>query len=124
MLTAPVTYDLDGRVFRSVGNSPNGEVNAETRFLYRQTGDLVTATYRGGPVVDGHLIARMLPDGSLDMRYHHVNDRGDLMVGTCRSKPERLPDGRLRFHEEWQWLTGDCSAGRSIIEELPAETPS
>ena len=119
-----MNYDLDGRVFQSVWNSPNGEVSGETRFHYRQAGDLVTATYRGGQIVEGHLIARMLPGGSLDMRYHHLNDRGELMVGTCRSKPERLPDGRLRFHEEWQWLTGDCSAGRSIIEELSEATLS
>jgi hypothetical protein len=118
-----VIYDLDGRVFQSVSNSRNGDVNGETRFHYRQAGDLVTATYRGGPVVEGHLIARMLPDGSLDMRYHHLNDRGELMLGTCRSTPERLPDGRLRFHEHWQWLAGDRSSGRSIIEEL-SEDPA
>jgi len=114
-----VIYSLDGKVFRSIGNSDNGDVDGETRFQYRQIGNLVTATYSGGSVVEGHLIALMLPDGSLDMRYHHVNIRGDLMLGTCRSIPERLPDGRLRLHEEWQWLSGDRSSGRSVIEEVP-----
>jgi hypothetical protein len=111
-------YDLDGKIFRSVTNSDNGEVGRETRFHYRQTGDIVTATYAGGSIVDGHLIATVGPGGVLDMRYHHVNDRGELMVGTCRSTPEQLPDGRLRFHEEWQWLSGDRSAGQSTIEEV------
>jgi len=114
-----VIYSLDGKIFRSIGNSDNGDVDGETRFHYRQSGHLVTATYSGGTVVEGHLIALMLPDGSLDMRYHHVNIRGDLMLGTCRSVPERLPDGRLRLHEEWQWLSGDRSSGRSVIEEVP-----
>ena len=31
---------------------------------------------------------------------------------------ERLPDGRLRFKESWQWLSGDRSAGTSEIEEV------
>lgn len=115
-----MTYDLDGKIFRSIDNSENGEVGSETRFHYRQVGDLVTATYRGGSIVEGHLIAKVGPGGVLDMRYHHVNDRGELMLGTCRSTPERLSDGRLRFHEEWQWLSGDLSFGHSVVEEVPS----
>lgn len=113
-----MTYDLEGKVFRSVTNTANGDVGRETRFHYRQSGDLVTATYEGGGIVAGHLLAKVLATGELDMRYHHVNDRGELMVGTCRSTPERLADGRLRFHEAWQWLSGDRSSGRSVIEEV------
>ena len=113
-----MTYDLDGKTFRSIGNSANGDVSGDTRFHYRQVGDLVTASYRGGNIVEGHLIAKVQAGGWLDMRYHHVNDRGELMLGTCRSTPERLPDGRLRFHEEWQWLSGDLSSGRSVVEEV------
>jgi hypothetical protein len=40
------------------------------------------------------------------------------MLGTCRSTPERLSDGRLRFTARWQWLTGDLSSGSSAIEEV------
>jgi hypothetical protein len=110
--------NLDGRTFRSVSNTDNGEVSARTLFHYRQSGAVVTADYSGGTIVAGHLIARMLDDGRLDMRYHHLNDQGELMLGTCLSTPERLADGRLRFKEEWQWLSGDQSAGYSEIEEV------
>ena len=110
-------YNLEGKVFRSVSNSGGGEVGADTLFHYHQAADIVTAEYSGGRVVTGHLIARVLPDGRLDMRYHHVNDKGDLMLGTCLSTPERLPDGRLRFKEQWRWLSGDLSSGYSEIEE-------
>lgn len=111
-------YNLDGLVFRSVSNTPNGEVGEATRFYYRQIGDVVTATYQGNGIVEGHLIAKVLVTGQLDMRYHHLNAHGEFKLGTCLSTPERLEDGRLRFHEEWQWLTGDMSSGRSIIEEV------
>jgi hypothetical protein len=111
-------FDLDGKAFRSVSNTGNGEVGAETRFHYRQTGDLVTASYQGGEIVLGHLIATMTPDGLLDMRYHHLNVKGELMAGKCLSTPRLLPDGRLRISEEWQWLSGDMSSGRSEIEEI------
>ena len=111
-------YNLEGKVFRSISNTNNGEVGADTLFYYRQAGDIVTADYRGGHIRVGHLIATVLADGQLDMRYHHPNDKGDFMLGTCRSTPERLPDGRLRFKETWQWLSGDMSSGSSEIEEV------
>jgi hypothetical protein len=118
-----VEYNLEGKVFRSVSNTGNGDVDAETVFHYRQTADIVTADYSGGCIVAGHLIARMLAGGRLDMRYHHLNDKGDFMLGKCLSIPERLPDGRLRFKEEWQWLSGDRSSGYSEIEEVAPSTP-
>ena len=111
-------YNLDGKVFRSVSNTDNGEVGAETRFHYRQAGEIVTADYRGGTIVIGHLIAKIIAGGQLDMRYHHLNDKGDFMLGTCISTPERLADGRLRFKEQWQWLSGDGSSGYSEVEEV------
>ena len=111
-------YNLDGKVFRAVSNTDNGDVDAETRFHYRQRDDIVTADYTGGGIVSGHLIARVLADGRLDMRYHHLNDRGEFMLGKCTSTPVSLPDGRLRFKEEWQWLSGDLSSGYSEIEEV------
>jgi hypothetical protein len=111
-------YNLEGKIFRSVSNTDNGEVRADTRFHYRQSGDIVTADYSGGGILVGHLIARVLAGGQLDMRYHHLNDRGDFMLGKCLSTPQRLPDGRLRFSEQWQWLSGDMSSGSSEIEEV------
>lgn len=111
-------YNLEGKVFRSVSNTDNGEVNADTLFHYRQDGDIVTADYSGGGIVAGHLIAKVLADGRMDMRYHHLNADGDFMLGKCLSTPERLPDGRLRFKEQWQWLSGDMSSGYSEIEEV------
>jgi len=111
----PISYD--GRQFRSVPNTANGDVSDATRFEYRQRGDVVWATYEGGGVRLGTLVASVGDDGSLDMRYAHVNASGELMTGECRSTPEVLSDGRLRLHERWRWTSGDGSAGTSVIEE-------
>ena len=40
--------DYDGRTFAAVENAANGDVDAGTRFHYRQAGDLVWADYAGG----------------------------------------------------------------------------
>lgn len=113
---ASVSYE--GRRFRSVENSGTGEVGPETVFAYRQSGDVVSATYEGGGVRSGVLIAKVDSEGNLDARYAHVNASGGLMTGECRTTPEVLPDGRLRLHEEWRWTSGDGSSGRSVVEEI------
>jgi hypothetical protein len=112
-----VSYD--GLAFRSLEN-PDGEVDGETRFLYRQRGNRVWATYRGGAIAFGTLVAAAAGDGRLDMRYQHVNRAGDWREGQCQSTPERLPDGRLRLRESWQWTAGAVGRGESTVEQVAA----
>ena len=116
-----MNISYDGRIFKPISNSSTGEVGDETLFHYHQNGDNVWAEYSGGQIRFGTLIAKVLDDGSLDMRYQHVNTNGELMTGICVSTPEPLPDGRLRLHEKWQWTSGDLSSGESVIEEIPAK---
>lgn len=108
----------DGKRFASVANTPNGEVTGDTVFDYRQRGDVVWAEYEGGMIRKGTLVAVVGADGALDMRYQHVNVKGELMTGACRSTPEVLADGRIRLHEAWLWTSGDRSSGTSIVEEV------
>lgn len=116
------TIDYDGRRFRATENTDNGEVSNETLFDYRQEGAIVWATYRGGAVRFGTLLAEMDAQGHLDMRYQHLNTDGTWKTGICTSSPEVLPDGRLRLHERWRWTCGDASEGTSILEETIDET--
>lgn len=110
--------DYDNRRFVSVNNSASGEVSAETVFYYRQKNDLVWAEYQGGEIVFGSLIAKTDNQGNLEMRYQHLNTKGELMTGKCSSSPEILPDGRIRLYEKWRWTSGDLSSGESVIEEV------
>ena len=111
-------FDYDGRRFRAVENSGSGEVGGETVFAYWQAGDLVWATYSGGAIRLGHLVALMGENGELEMRSHHVNAAGDLQTGVCHSVPSVLPDGRYQLAETWQWTSGDRSRGTSLLEEI------
>ena len=107
-----------GKTFRSVSNTANGEVSTETLFHYQQQADIVTATYSGGGILLGNLIAKVASDGTLDMRYQHLNQDYELMTGRCTSVPEMLDNGKLRLHERWQWTSGDGSSGESVVEEV------
>lgn len=111
-------FNLEGKIFHSVSNSDNGEVDSDTLFHYHQDGEIISADYYGGRIIKGHLIGKMLKTGQLDFRYHHINKDLQLMAGKCLSTPELLPDGRIKFIEKWQWLSGDNSLGQSVIEEI------
>ena len=104
--------------FRSVSNSENGEVSEETIFHYLQEGNVLTSTYSGGQIIQGHLIALVDDEGNINMRYHQVNAKNELMTGVCQSKPEIMPNGKIRLHEFWHWTSGDQSVGSSILEEV------
>lgn len=104
--------------FRPVSNTENGETSEETLFQYHQEGNVLTCSYSGGQIISGQLIGLVDESGNIDMRYHQVNRKGELMTGVCHSTPEILPDGRIRLHESWQWTSGDCSKGNSVLEEV------
>ena len=110
--------NYNNKTFRPVSNSDNGETSAETLFKYKQKGAIVTSTYSGGQILEGHLIGLVASDGTIEMRYHQVNTKGELMTGSCISKPEIMDNGKIRLHETWQWTSGDKSKGNSILEEI------
>lgn len=110
--------DYNNKRFRSIGNTANGEVSGHTIFHYWQEGKVVWATYKGGNITFGNLIATMDRSGNLDMRYQHVSTDETIKTGKCISTPEILDDGRIRLHESWQWTSGDQSKGESVVEEI------
>ncbi|TDL65203.1 n-acetylglutamate synthase [Rhodococcus qingshengii] len=110
--------DLNGRSFVSIENTDNGEVSSKTIFDYTQEGNIISATYSGGEIVKGTLIGVIKDDGCLEFRYNHVNNKNEIRGGQCISTPEILPDGRLRFYENWKWLDSEATEGNSIIEEI------
>jgi hypothetical protein len=113
--------NYNNRKFASVANSETGEVSSETTFHYHQKDNLVWAEYTGGEIVFGTLIAKVLENDVLEMRYQHLNQHGELMTGKCTSTPEIIENGKIRLYEKWQWTSGDFSTGESVIEEIYSE---
>ena len=109
--------NYNGKIFRPISNTENGETSSETIFHYKQVDNVLTSEYSGGQIKNGHLIGLVDNEGNIEMRYHQVNDKGELMTGICQSKPEILENGKIRLHESWEWTSGDKSKGQSIIEE-------
>jgi len=116
--TIHIMINYHNKIFATVDSTDTGEVSSETRFHYRHEGSIVWATYEGGSIWWGTLMAFVDNEGNLDMRYQHLNRAGEFKSGRCQSTPEILEDGRIRLHEEWQWTCDDHSTGTSVIEEV------
>jgi hypothetical protein len=110
--------DYNNRVFKPVSTSDNGEVDSETLFVYKQKEGVVTCEYRGANIRYGHLLAIVSASGQLNMTYHQVNIKNEIVTGLCKSVPELLPNGKIRLKEEWQWTCRDYSKGYSVLEEM------
>ncbi len=111
-------FNLNSRKFKTVENTGNGEASESTVFHYYQDKNIIWGDYSGGPVARGHLIGLIDKKNNLDFRYHHINNKNEIMTGKCRSIPEITEDGKIRYHEKWQWTCGDRSSGTSVIEEI------
>ena len=110
--------NYNNKKFRAIQNSENGEIAEQTIFLYQQNGNILTSSYKGGKIMEGHLIGLVDEKGIITMSYHQINQEGIIMTGTCVSTPEILKNGKVRLSEKWQWTSGNQSKGQSIIEEI------
>ncbi|MCB0736948.1 MAG: n-acetylglutamate synthase [Bacteroidetes bacterium] len=104
--------------FRVLKNSENGETSAELIFHYQQTGNIVSSAYKGGAIVEGHLLGLVNENGVINMAYHQINQHGEIKTGTCISTPIIGENGKIRLIENWQWTSGDKTKGQSILEEI------
>ena len=110
-------FSLDGRKFRVVENTENGEVGSDTIFRYHQKGNIVWAIYEGGDVLFGTLSGRCT-DNRLVFTYQHQNLQEEFVTGRCYSNINLLENGKIRLVESWQWTCKDFSGGTSILEEI------
>lgn len=117
-LTKSMTaINYNGKSFVPRSNTENGEVSGETIFNYHQNGFDFYADYCGGDVKKGYMIGKVSLNGEIDFYYQHINTNEEIRAGKCHSIPVVNDDGKIELHEEWQWLNGDCSSGKSIVVE-------
>ncbi|WP_400079076.1 cupin domain-containing protein [Winogradskyella sp. R77965] len=108
--------NLNGKKFKSVSSTNNGEVSSSTLFKYRQKRNIIWATYEGGEILFGTLSGRIEKD-NLIFTYQHQNKNGDFKTGKCKSIIE-IKDEVLILKEKWEWTCDDYSKGESTLKEI------
>jgi len=114
--------DYNGRQFRSTATETAVAGGGGPIGHYHQDGHIVWAEFVGGRVQRGSLAGTCDADGVLSLAYAQILDDGEVVAGICTSRPELLPDARVRLYEHWRRFDG--STGISVIEELPRELPA
>jgi hypothetical protein len=110
--------NYDGKIFTSIENSKNGEVDGETFFYYHQNKEIIWSEYYGGIIKKGFLVGTANEIGKLEFTYEHINNENKTRTGKCNSTPILLEDGRIELEEKWEWTNGDKSKGESKIIEI------
>ena len=110
--------DLNGLRMTPTISDSCGVVSAETVLVFEQCGEVVSARYRGGDIVDGYLIGQLAND-TFQFRYVQADGNGNLDAGVSEGKFEQLADGRVRLVERFQWITRP-GGGTNIFDEIPS----
>lgn len=108
--------DYNNRKFRVIGNSNVKDIGSQTIFEFCQDGDLIFGRYQGGEVRKGSFIAVMHGNGSMEKKFQHLNQRGNLVSGSSIASPEILNNGSVRLRESWEFSPE--VSGSTIMEEL------
>jgi hypothetical protein len=110
---------LHDRRFATTDN-PHGVSGADTVFHYRMDGRVITGTYRGGRIRDGHLVGRPTGADTIELLYHCVTTDGELLAGWSRGRVGADAAGRTTLAFDWGWLSGAQGGGQSHYVELRA----
>lgn len=97
---------LDQCAFRLLENDAGeGVLPPGAVIFFKQTGQMIEATYRGGPARRGHIIGRIDQD-EIAYRWHAYTDRDVIVSGFGELVITSLEDGRRQLHERDAALGG------------------
>ncbi len=111
------TIDFNEKKFRVIKNEgENAEVNTDTSFYFYQREGLLYTEYSGGNIKYGEMFG-ILQNNNISFYYQHENMDGKIRKGKSESKIAKLPAGRIRLIDEWQWSSHE-GTGVCILEEI------
>lgn len=97
----------------AIQTAPNGVVNQDTVFAFRQFDRRVLASYMGGQVKRGMLVGSLIEERLL-FSYAQEDLQGMVEGGSSECEVRCLADGRIQLLEYFDWHGGK---GLNIIEE-------
>ena len=111
------SFDLDLIRMTVIQTAPNGVVNHETIFNFRQEGNLVHAAYSGGKIIKGFLVGKLHGD-MLEFSYCQIQSNHRLDNGVSQCKLSKNPAGKIVLTEHFEWKSRDGESGINIFEQL------
>ena len=106
---------LELRILRVVETSAASAISTDTVFQFRQRGATVEATYSGGRVERGYLVAQHVRD-QLVGGYVQLHTDGEIRTGKNTMRIESRPSGGLQLTEQCVWSDG--TVGRNLLRSV------
>ncbi len=113
--------NYDNKVFIILSTTPDGDTTEETFFHYHQEGKTITAEYYGGNIKNGFLSGIVHKDNSVNLKFHHITKRNELITGISYTTPQLMIDGKIKLIDKWQRTCKDFSLGESVLQEVNEE---
>jgi hypothetical protein len=110
-------FFLQDRRFRVAATDANGVVSGDTILTFAHGPGGISAHYRGGPIVEGHLLGALDGPASLHFCYVQIDRERRVDAGRSTATIDKLPDGRLRITERFAWFTR-AGEGINLFEEV------
>nr|WP_299383110.1 hypothetical protein [Allomuricauda sp.] len=96
---------------------PNGIVNNDTYFHFKQDGEMVHAGYSGGKIQQGYLVGT-LQENILNFSYCQIRTDGTMDHGTSTCYLS-FENGKLQLQEHFEMTTGDIvEKGTNIFRQV------
>ncbi len=108
--------DLKNTRLKLIENK-EGLASDETIMVFDDSDSPYKATYSGPNIKYGHAIVSNI-DGKLTMLYHAIAKTGELSAGKATVYLSKGRADAIEMQLDWQWLTGDLSAGISKWREV------
>jgi len=99
----------------ATSTAPNGVINENTIFHFKEEEDFITAKYAGGKVKAGFLIGK-IEKSKFEFQYTQLYEDHSLNGGHSVCEIEITSDSRIRLIEHFEWASGE--KGINVIEEI------
>lgn len=109
---------LNNKQFVTAYNK-NGLSSNETIFFYLEKENIITATYKGGSIIQGSILGKRIDKSNkISLIYQCITTDGELKAGESKGTITQDKNGKIVLDFDWNWLNGDLSGGTSRYIEI------
>jgi hypothetical protein len=109
--------NLNNKKFVTRSN-PSGLSSDATIFYYYENEETVTATYKGGEIIEGFIIGKRIGANRIELLYQCLTKDGTLKAGEAKGIISKNETDQLVLKYDWNWLNGDLLGGVSEYIEM------
>jgi hypothetical protein len=109
--------NLNGKRFKLLSNSKNGQVDSDTIFKYTQKGNKFKGEYNDDEIQYGSIVGLINSPDDIYLTYHCILNTGEIKVGEANAVAT-IENGKIILRLNWRWISGGEGSGNSEYIEV------